>query len=65
MAAGTSKGSRVVGKVAYIAVVGATEVVQVRNANIAALMLHLHVYPHFRAQPFIYYTKVLGFRNLV
>ena len=65
MAAGTGKGSHAVGKVAYMAVVGAAEVVQVRNANIGALMMHSHVCSHFRAQPFIHCARVLGFRKLV
>ena len=65
MAAGTGKGSHAVGKVAYMAVVGEAEAVQVSNANIGALMLHPHVCSHFRAQLFIHCARALGFRKLV
>lgn len=64
MAAGTGKGSHAVGKVAYIAVVREAEAVQVRNADIGALMLHPHVCSHFRAQLFIHCARVLGFKSL-
>ena len=65
MAAGTGKGSHAVSKVADMAVVGEAKAIQVRNANIGALMLHPHVCSHFRAQLFIHCARVLGFRKLV
>jgi hypothetical protein len=64
MAAGAGKGSHAVGKVAYMALVGKAKAVQVRNANIGALIFHLHVCSHFRAQLFIHCARVLGFRKL-
>jgi len=49
----------------YMAVVREAEAVQVWNANVRALILHLRIRSNLRAQLFIHCARVFGFGKLV
>lgn len=48
-----------------MAVIREAEAVQVWNANIEALILHLRMSSHLRAQLFVHSTRILAFSKFV